>query len=142
MTRKDVPAQKPSIADPLSFWVMIGSAILRDVASKAAAKVIMQIEPKASRKALPGLKGARKLSRDETSLASGTNRLSGRVAGKPRSEDNFSSSTVGETFDIMRGLKVENIYTIYSGSYKRNVKKGLSEQREWNLMTYEVAIGS
>jgi hypothetical protein len=44
------------MAVPLSFTVTIGSAILSEVASSAAARVIMQIEMKAKMKPLVGLK--------------------------------------------------------------------------------------
>jgi len=44
------------MAVPLSFSVIIGKAILRDVASRAAARVIMHIDTKARIKPLPGLK--------------------------------------------------------------------------------------
>jgi len=37
--KNDVPAQKASIAEPASSLVMIGKAMLRDVASIAAARV-------------------------------------------------------------------------------------------------------
>jgi hypothetical protein len=54
-TRNEVPDQKASIAVPLSFCVIIGSAMLRDVASRATASVIMHIEKKASKKPLVSL---------------------------------------------------------------------------------------
>lgn len=44
------------MAVPLSLSVTIGKAILREVASRAVASVIMQMEVKASIKDLPGLK--------------------------------------------------------------------------------------
>jgi hypothetical protein len=47
VTRNDVPDQKASIAVPPSLTVMIGRAIDREVASSAAARVIMHIETKA-----------------------------------------------------------------------------------------------
>ncbi len=56
MSKNDVPDQNASIAVPLSFSVMIGSAILREVASRAAARVIMHIEVKARRNPLEGVK--------------------------------------------------------------------------------------
>lgn len=37
--KNDVPAQKASMAEPPSSFVMIGKAMLRDVASTAAARV-------------------------------------------------------------------------------------------------------
>ncbi len=43
------------MAVPLSFSVMIGSAILKEVASKAAARVMMHIDVKARRKPLEGV---------------------------------------------------------------------------------------
>lgn len=46
------------MAVPLSFSVMIGSAMLREVASRAAATVIIQIDRKARMKLLVGLKTA------------------------------------------------------------------------------------
>jgi hypothetical protein len=45
------------MAEPLSFAVMIGRAILRLVASRAAASVTIHIETKARRKLRVGLKG-------------------------------------------------------------------------------------
>jgi hypothetical protein len=47
VTRNEVPDQKASMAVPLSFTVIIGSAILSEVVSSAAARVIMQMEMKA-----------------------------------------------------------------------------------------------
>lgn len=44
------------MAVPLSFTVIIGSAILSEVASSAAASVIMQMEMKAKMKPLVSLK--------------------------------------------------------------------------------------
>lgn len=55
MRRKLVPDQKASIAVPLSFVVMIGRAILREVASSAAARVMRHMEEKARIKAVVGL---------------------------------------------------------------------------------------
>jgi hypothetical protein len=57
VSRNDVPAQKASMAVPLSFSVIMGRAILRDVASRAAADVTIQIEINAKRKPRPGLNG-------------------------------------------------------------------------------------
>ena len=56
VSKNDVPDQNASMAVPLSFSVMIGSAILREVASRAAARVMIHIEVNASRKPLEGLK--------------------------------------------------------------------------------------
>ncbi len=58
VTKKEVPDQNASMAVPLSFSVMIGSAILREVASRAAATVIIQIDRNARMKLLVGLKAA------------------------------------------------------------------------------------
>lgn len=72
VTRKEVPDQKASIADPLSLSVMIGNAILKDVASNAAASVIIQMEAKANINDFPGLNGVLKSSRgdiDESSFS-------------------------------------------------------------------------
>lgn len=55
VTKKEVPDQKASIAVPLSFSVMIGRAIEREVASIAAARVTIQMETKARIKPLEGL---------------------------------------------------------------------------------------
>jgi len=54
VTKKEVPDQKASIAVPLSFSVIIGSAILREVASRAAARVTIHIDAKARRNPLDG----------------------------------------------------------------------------------------
>jgi hypothetical protein len=56
VTRNEVPDQKASMAVPLSFTVIIGSATLSEVVSSAAARVIMQMEMKAKMKPLLGLK--------------------------------------------------------------------------------------
>ena len=56
VTRNEVPDQKASMAVPLSLSVTIGKAILREVASSAAASVTTQMDIKASTKDLPGLK--------------------------------------------------------------------------------------
>ena len=56
VSKNDVPDQNASMAVPLSFSVIIGSAILREVASRAAARVMIHIEVNASRKPLDGLK--------------------------------------------------------------------------------------
>lgn len=55
MSKNEVPDQKASMAVPLSFVVMIGRAILRDVASSAAARVMKHIEEKARMNAVVGL---------------------------------------------------------------------------------------
>lgn len=55
-TRKEVPDQKASRAVPLSLSVMTGRAMLREVASRAAARVMMQMEAKARMKDFLGLK--------------------------------------------------------------------------------------
>lgn len=52
-----MPAQNASIAVPFSSPVMTGRAMLRDVASSAAASVMMQIDVKARMRSLLGLKG-------------------------------------------------------------------------------------
>ena len=73
VTRKEVPDQKASIAVPLSFTVMMGKAILSDVASSAAASVIIAMETNASRNPFVGLKGGSMSAsggRSEASLAS------------------------------------------------------------------------
>jgi hypothetical protein len=57
VNKKLVPAQNASIAEPFSFAVMIGSAILKLVASRAAARVTIHIETKARRNPRVGLKG-------------------------------------------------------------------------------------
>ena len=62
VTRNDVPDQKASMAVPRSFSVMMGRAIERDVASSAAARVMIQMLIKAKRKPLPGLKAGWKVS--------------------------------------------------------------------------------
>lgn len=72
-----MPDQNASMADPFNFSVIIGSAMLSDVASSAAANVMIQIEPKANINAVVGLNsgGVLVLSKDEQlelSLASGT----------------------------------------------------------------------
>lgn len=56
VTRNEVPDQKASIAVPLSFSVMMGRAMERDVASRAVARVMMQMEKKARKKPRVGLK--------------------------------------------------------------------------------------
>jgi len=56
VSKNDVPDQKASIAVPFSFSVMMGSAMLKEVASRAAARVMIHIEVNASRKPLDGLK--------------------------------------------------------------------------------------
>ena len=56
MSKNDVPDQKASMAVPFSFSVMMGSAMLKEVASRAAARVMIHIEVNASRKPLDGLK--------------------------------------------------------------------------------------
>ena len=63
VTRNDVPDQKASIAVPRSFSVMMGRAIEREVASSAAARVMIQMLMKAKRKSLPGLKAGWKFSK-------------------------------------------------------------------------------
>lgn len=70
VTRKEVPDQKASIAVPLSFSVMIGMAIERDVASRAAASVMMQMLMNAKRNPLPGLKAGWKSSNGDMAGAS------------------------------------------------------------------------
>lgn len=55
MSKNDVPDQKASMAVPPSFEVMIGSAILREVASSAAARVMRHMEEKARMNAVVGL---------------------------------------------------------------------------------------
>jgi hypothetical protein len=56
VSKNDVPDQKASIAVPFSFSVMIGSAMLKDVASRAVARVTIHIEVNARRKPLEGVK--------------------------------------------------------------------------------------
>ena len=51
------------MAVPRSFSVMMGRAIERDVASSAAARVMIQMLMKAKRKPLPGLKAGWKFSK-------------------------------------------------------------------------------
>lgn len=70
MSKKDVPDQKASIAVPFSFSVMIGSAMLNEVASRAAARVIIHIETNARRNPRDGLKAGRGASRAGMSDAS------------------------------------------------------------------------
>jgi len=70
VTRKEVPDQKASIAVPRSFSVIMGKAMDKDVASRAAARVIMQILMKARRKPLPGLKAGWKFSKGAMAGAS------------------------------------------------------------------------
>ena len=70
VTRKEVPDQKASIAVPRSFSVIMGRAILSEVASRAAARVMMQILKKARRKPLPGLKAGWKFSKGVVAEAS------------------------------------------------------------------------
>jgi hypothetical protein len=64
VSRNDVPDQKASIAVPFSFSVMIGSAILKEVASSAAASVMIHIEVNARRKPRDGLKAGVTCSRE------------------------------------------------------------------------------
>jgi hypothetical protein len=62
VSKNEVPDQNASIAVPFSFSVMIGSAMLKYVASSAAARVITHIDVKASRKPLDGVKAGVTLS--------------------------------------------------------------------------------
>lgn len=85
--RKLVPDQNASMAEPCSLTVMIGMAILRDVASRAAARVTRQMEEKARMKRRVGLNwglGSEVVSGGDSS---GTLRLVGAleifVSGKP-----------------------------------------------------------
>lgn len=41
-SKKDVPAQRASVAEPCRLLAIMDSATLRDVASRAAAKIITQ----------------------------------------------------------------------------------------------------
>jgi hypothetical protein len=70
VSKNEVPDQKASIAVPFSFSVMIGSAILRDVASRAAARVMIHIEVNARRNPLDGVKAGVTGSREGMSDAS------------------------------------------------------------------------
>lgn len=113
VTRKEVPDQKASIADPLSFTVMMGNAILRDVASSAAASVMMQMEANASMNPFTGLKGAWKSSNGgitEASLAPDTLLLS---TGDSGLGDGFSSID-REVADIVktRGRNLTTLSTV------------------------------
>jgi hypothetical protein len=92
VTRNDVPDQKASIAVPRSFSVMTGRAMEREVASRAAARVMIQMLMKAKRKPLPGLKAGWKFSR-------------GARAGVSRDSERDCASgeegTAGEGFSSM-----------------------------------------
>lgn len=57
-----MPDQKASMAVPRSFSAIIGRAILREVASRAAARVMIQMLIKANKNLLPGLKAGWKFS--------------------------------------------------------------------------------
>jgi hypothetical protein len=70
VSKNDVPDQKASIAVPFNFSVMMGSAILNEVASRAAARVIIHIEVNARRKPLEGLKAGVAASREGMSIDS------------------------------------------------------------------------
>jgi hypothetical protein len=79
VSKNEVPDQKASIAVPFSFSVMMGSAILRDVASRAAARVMIHIEVNARRNPLDGLKAGATGSREgmcDASLSPGRLELS------------------------------------------------------------------
>ena len=79
-----MPDQKASIAVPFNFSVMMGSAILSEVASRAAASVIIHIEVNARRKPLEGLKAGVAASREGMfvdSLSPGRVALSDDVGG-------------------------------------------------------------
>jgi hypothetical protein len=70
VSKNEVPDQKASIAVPFNFSVMIGSAMLKEVASRAAARVMIHIEVNARRKPLDGLKAGATGSREGMSDAS------------------------------------------------------------------------
>lgn len=80
LMRNDVPDQKASMAVPWSFSVMIGRAILKEEASRAAARVIMAMDRNAKRNPLLGLKAGWKFSEGAmvgASFGSGVCRISG-----------------------------------------------------------------
>jgi hypothetical protein len=106
VTRKEVPDQKASMAVPRSFSVMMGRAILREVASRAAARVIMQMLMKAKRKPLPGLKAGWKFSKGAMAgFGAERDRVSGEegVVGEGLSSRDDNEVLFGD--DIVVGMK-------------------------------------
>ena len=89
VTRKEVPDQKAWIAVPCSFWVMMGSAILRDVASRAAASVMIQREVKASISGLPALNSGVTFSRGGSTTG---------VLSREEDRERVGSAGVGASF--------------------------------------------
>jgi hypothetical protein len=68
------------MAVPFNFSVMIGSAILKDVASRAAARVMIHIDMNARRKPLDGVNAGAAVSRgciSDVSLSAGSLPFSG-----------------------------------------------------------------
>lgn len=96
-----MPDQKASMAVPLSFTVIMGSAMERDVASIAAASVTRQSDEKARMKAVVGLKTSNFVSRGFSS---------GVATPAPVSAGPFSlapsSCDGGVTVDISVGSSV------------------------------------
>lgn len=108
VTRNEVPDQKASMAEPRSFTVMMGRAIEREVASRAAARVMIQMLRKARIKPLPGLKAGWKFS---SGAMSGVCVDSGRGStGEGFSLMDETEALVGDDIvvgdDIARDVKV------------------------------------
>ena len=126
MTKKDVPDQNASIAVPLSLSVMMGRAMEREVASRAAAKVMIQILINASRKPLFGLKAGWKFSSGVAGMSGVCVGSSGR--GEIGNGDGFSSmdEIEGEGEDML--LVGNDIVVEAKVKWKREMgKNGLSE---------------
>lgn len=85
------------MAVPFNFSVTMGKAIESEVASRAAARVMIHIEMKAKRRPLEGLKGGAADSRGDTSF-------SGVIAGGEMFPDERLSESDGEGFSARPSL--------------------------------------
>lgn len=110
------------MAEPFNFSVMIGSAILKDVASSAAARVMIQIDANANIKALPGLNSAWKSSNGgilECSLVPGNSPL---LIGDCEPGDGFSLESLRDVEDIMEdGMKNDVSVQIETDEKKKGI---------------------